>query len=324
MALNRRTLLSATALGVLAVPNIRPAGAQTWPTRPIEFVVGFAAGGGNDVIARSLAPIMEKHIGNNARIGVVNRPGSSGEIGFTSIATARPDGYTMGMVSPAFMTIPHERRARFNFDSFDFIGNVVTEWVGVFVAPNSPFQTIQDLVDFAKANPRRINTGTPGLGTAQHRAILAMSRAAGIEVTVVPFAGAAPARTAVMGGHIDVAVMGNSDGANFVREGQLRTLGIMAPSRREELPEAPTMREQGIDVTASIDRGLATPAGVPDAIMERLSDALLASLRDPDFLARAREQALPLNPMPRAEFRAHLAQQNEEIGNLWRTNPWRQ
>jgi len=324
MPINRRLMLSASALGVLAAPGIRPAGAQTWPSRPIELVVGFAAGGGNDVIARTLAPFLEKYIGDNARVGVVNRPGSSGEIGFTTIANARPDGHTIGMISPAFMTIPVERRARFNFESFDFIGNVVTEWVSIFVAPNSPLQTLKDLVDFAKANPRRLNAGMPGLGTAQHRAILGFSRAAGIELTVVPFAGAAPARTALMGGHIEVAVMGNSDGATFVQEGQLRILGIMAPSRRQELPDAPTMREQGIEMVASIDRGLAAPAGTPPAIMDRLSDALLQSLRDPDFLVRAREQALPLNPMPRAEFRTHLAAQNEEIATLWRTNPWRQ
>ncbi len=324
MALNRRTLLSATALGVLAAPMIRPASAQSWPSRPIELVVGFAAGGANDVIARTLAPFMEKHIGDNARIGVVNRPGSSGEIGFTTIATARPDGYTIGMISPAFMTIPIERRARFSFDSFDFIGNVVTDWPSLFVAPNSRFQTMQDFVDFAKANPRRINVGMPGLGTAQHRAILALSRAAEIEVTPVPFAGAAPARTAVMGGHIDAIVIGNGDGVTFVREGQLRILGIMSAERVEDLPDAPTMREQGFDVVSTIDRGLAAPAGTPDAIMDRLSEALVRSLRDPDFVARAREQALVLNPMPRQEFRAHLARQHEEIAALWRSNPWRQ
>jgi len=324
MSIHRRGVLSAAALGLVAAPAIRPARAQSWPSRPIEFVVGFPAGGGNDVIARTLAPFMERHLGENVRIGVVNRPGAAGEIGFTAIATARPDGYTIGMISPAFLTIPLERRARFNFDSFSFIGNVVTEWVGVFVEPNSRFQNIRELVDFARANPRRINVGVPGLGTSQHRAILALGRAAGIELTVVPFAGAAPARTAVMGRHIDVAAIGNSDGVNFVREGQLRTLGVMAPSRRDDLPDAPTMREQGIDVSASIVRGLAAPAGVPDAIMQRLSNALIAALRDPEFLVRAREQALSLDPMPSAEFRAHLLKEQQEVAELWRTNPWRQ
>jgi len=324
MTVSRRVMLSATALGVLAVPATRPARAQSWPARPIELVVGFPAGGGNDIIARTLAPFMERHIGNNARIGVVNRPGAAGEIGFTAIATARPDGYTIGMVSPALLTIPLERQARLNFDSFDFIGNVVTDWMCIFVAPGSPLRTLRDFVDFAKANPRRINIGHSGTGTVPHLATLTFARAAGIELTVVPFAGAAPNRTALMGGHIQASILGIGEGAPFVREGQLRILGSMAASRWEDLPDAPTMREQGIDMVAGNDRGLIAPVGVPAAIMERLSDALARSLRDPDFLARAREQALVLNPMPRDEFRAHLVRRNEEIVTLWRTNPWRQ
>jgi len=325
MTVSRRTMLSAAALGVLAVPAIRPARAQSWPARPIEMVVGWAAGGGTDILARTLAPFMEKYIGGNARIGVVNRPGAGGEIGFTAVATARPDGYTIGTVNaPAFMTIPLERQARFTFDSFDFIGNVVTDWLSIFVAPNSPFRTIQDLVAFARANPRRLNVGMQGLGTGTHLAILAFSRVAGIELTVVPFPGAAPNRAALMGGHIQASILGIGEGAPFVREGQLRILGSMAASRWEDLPDAPTMREQGIDMVAGNDRGLIAPVGVPAAIMERLSDALARSLRDPDFLARAREQALVLNPMPRDEFRAHLVRRNEEIVALWRTNPWRQ
>ena len=324
MSIDRRSLLSASVLGVLAPALIRPAGAQSWPARPIEMVVGFAAGGGNDILARTLAPFMEKHLGDSARIGVVNRPGAGGEIGFTTIATARPDGYTIGVISaPSFLTIPHERQARFTFESFDFVGNVVTDWMSIFVAPNSPFQTIQDLVDFGRANPRRINIGVGSPGGIGHLAKLAFARAAGIEMTMVPFPGAGPNRTALMGGHIQASILSAGDGALFVREGQLRVLGVMAPNRVAELPEGPTMREQGINMIASIDRGLAAPAGTSAAIMERLSDALVRSLADPDFLAQARERALPLNPMPRAEFRAHLAAQAEEIATLWRTSPWR-
>lgn len=323
MPINRRTMISATALAVLAAPSIRLASAQSWPSRPIELVVGFGPGGGTDILARTIAPFMEKHLGNNARIGVVNRPGSSGEIGFTSVATARPDGYTLALYSPAALTIPYERRARFNFESFDYIGNVVSDPSAIFVAPNSPFQTINDLVEFAKANPRRINIGSAGIGSANHLATLIFSRAAGIEMTMVPFPGTGPNRTALMGGHINASTFGIGDGATFVREGQLRILGSMASSRWDLLPDAPTMREQGIDVVAGSDRGLAAPAGTPAEIMDRLSDALSQAVRDPDFLARAREQALFLNPMPRAEYRAHLAARNEEIGELWRTNPWR-
>jgi len=324
MTVSRRTMLSAAALGVLAVPAIRPARAQSWPTRPLEWIVPFGPGGA-DVLARTLAPFLERHIGNNARIGVVNRTGAGGEIGFTAIATARPDGYTIGNLhSPAFLTIQHERQARFNFDSFTYLGNVETETASIFVAPNSPFRTIRDFVDFAKANPRRITIGLPGLGTAMHLATLAFSRAAGIELTSVPFAGGGLARSAVMGGHINAATFGTGDGVAFVREGQIRILGSMSSTRSELLPDTPTMREQGIDVVAGTDRGLAAPAGLPPAVRERLSDALASAMRDPVFVAAARERGMALNHMPGEAFRAHLAAQAEEIATLWRTNPWRQ
>lgn len=324
MTTNRRAILSATALGVLAAPMIRPARAQSWPSRPIEWIVPFGPGGA-DVLARTLAPFMERHIGNNARIGVVNRTGAGGEIGFTAIATARPDGYTFGNLhSPAFLTIQHERRARFNFDSFTFIGNVETETASIFVAANSQFRTLRDLVDFARANPRRVTVGLPGLGTAMHLAALAFSRTAGIELTIVPFAGGGLARSAVMGGHIMAATFGTGDGAAFVREGQIRILGSMSSTRSEALPDAPTMREQGFDVVAGTDRGLAAPAGLPPAISQRLSEALANAMRDPEFLALARERGMALNFMSSEEFRTHLTAQAEEIANLWRTNPWRQ
>ncbi len=324
MPVKRRFILSASALGVLATPGIRPASAQAWPSRPIEWIVPFGPGGA-DVLARTLAPFMERHIGNNARIGVVNRTGAGGEIGFTAIATARPDGYTFGNLhAPAFLTVQHERQARFTFDSFSYIGNVETETASIFVAPNSPHGTIQDLVAFARANPRRLTIGLPGLGTAMHLATLAFARAAGIEVTLVPFAGGGLARAAVMGGHINAATFGTGDGVSFVRDGQIRILGSMSTTRSQALPDAPTMREQGIDVIAGTDRGLAAPAGLPPAVMERLTEALANAMRDPEFLAAARERGMALNYMPSAEFRAHLATQAEEIANLWRTNPWRQ
>ena len=325
MPVKRRVVLSATALGMLAAPGIRPGSAQSWPSRPIELIAPFGAGGGVDILARTLAPFLERHIGNNARIGVVNRAGAGGEVGFTTVATARPDGHTLGIVgAPAFLTIPHERQTRFNFDSFDFVGNVETDWMSIYVASNSPFQTIQDFVDFAKANPRRITVGLSGMGTATHIATLLFVRAAGIEVTMVPFPGSAQSRAAMMGGHVNANTFGVGDGAQLVRDGEIRILGTMGIGRSDALPEAPTMREQGIDVVAGTDRGLAAPAGTPPEIMERLSGALARTVADPEFLAQARMRGILLNHMPRDEVRAYLATKNEEIANLWRTNPWRQ
>lgn len=320
MRIDRRTLLSATAMGTLATPAI----AQGWPSRPIELLIGFAAGGGTDILARTLAPFMEKHLGGGARIGVVNRPGPGGEIGFTQLAQARPDGYTIGMLNaPAFITIPHERRTRYTFESFEFIANLVSDPASINVHPDSEFQTIHDLVAWAKANPGRITIGMQGTGSAMHLATLAFMKHVGITATLVPFPGTAPNRTALMGRHIVASTFGIGEGAPFVKEGLIRNLGVMAATRWEELPEAKTMREQGLNVIAGSDRGLGAPAGTPPEIIERLSAAVSATVADPEFLQKAREQLLFLAPMPRDEYRAHLSALSEQIAQQWREDPWR-
>lgn len=325
MRLHRRSLLSATAMGVLATPAIVPsARAQAWPSRPIELLIGFAAGGGTDILARTLAPFMEKHLGGGARIGVVNRPGPGGEIGFTQLAQARPDGHTIGMLNaPAFITIPHERRTRYTFESFEFVANLVSDPASINVHPSSEFQTIDQLVAWAKANPGRMTIGMQGTGSAMHLATLAFMRKVDMRATLVPFPGTAPNRTALLGRHIMASTFGIGEAAPFVKEGQIRNLGFMAANRWDELPDAKTMREQGIDVVAGSDRGLAVPAGTPAEIIERLSNAVTASLADPEFQVKAREQLLFLAPMPREEYRTYLAGLNEEIGRLWREDPWR-
>jgi tripartite-type tricarboxylate transporter receptor subunit TctC len=325
LRLDRRTLLSATAMGVLATPAIAPGAlAQGWPSRPIELLIGFAAGGGTDILARTLAPFMEKHLGGGVRIGILNRPGPGGEIGFTQLAQARPDGYTLGMLNaPAFITIPHERRTRYTFESFEFIANLVSDPASINVHPDSPFQTIHDLVNHAKENPGRITIGMQGTGSAMHLATLAFMKRAGIRATLVPFPGTAPNRTALLGRHIMASTFGIGEAAPFVKEGQIRNLGFMAASRWEELPDAKTMREQGLDVIAGSDRGLGAPAGTPTEIIERLSAAVTASLADPEFRVKAREQLLFLAPMPREEYRAYLTQLNTEIAQQWREDPWR-
>lgn len=325
--LDRRTLLSATTLGLSATAMgtlSAPALAQAWPARPIELLLGFAAGGGTDILARTLAPFLEKHIGGGARVGVVNRPGPGGEIGFTQLARARPDGHTIGMLNaPAFITIPHERRTRYTFESFEFITNLVSDPASINVHPASEFQTIHDLVTWAKANPGRMTIGMQGTGSAMHLATLAFMKKVGIRATLVPFPGTAPNRTALLGRHIMASTFGIGEAAPFVKEAQVRNLGFMAAGRWEELPDAKTMREQGIDLISGSDRGLAAPAGTPIEIIERLSAAVTASLADPEFRVKAREQLLFLAPMPRAEYRTHLARLNEEIAQLWRDDPWR-
>lgn len=309
-------------VGLLAAAGVAQA---EWPKdREITMIVGYSAGGGTDVLARTLAPFIEKHLEGDASIVVVNRPGPGGEYGFTELANATPDGYTIGFLNaPGYITLPYERQTRYDFDSFIPVANIVTDPATLSVPPKSEFQNLDELVEFAKANPGAATIGTQGVGSAMHISLEQFLDKAGIEVTMVPFPGGAANRTAVMGGHITGGMTGAGEAAVAATDGNVRALGVMSRERSEFLPDTPTFAEQGYEVYSGSDRGLGAPAGTPQEIVDKLSEAVRKAVEDPEFREKAKEQFLPLNYMNSAEYRAHLSELNEEIANLWKTKPWK-
>lgn len=320
--LRRRTLLlAAPALTGLAAPAL--AQAPAWPDRPISMLVAYPAGGGTDVAARVLAKVMERILG--ASIVVVNRPGAGGEIGFTELARARPDGTTIGFINtPTIMTIPIERPgARFRLDDFATIANVVDDPSAVWVRPASPFKNVAELVAEAKKRPGTVSYGTSGVGSDDHLAILALERATGTKFLHIPFAGGAPVRTAAVSGQIDLAVVNIGEGVSDGRQGLLRALGVMGPQRWEGAPDVPTFREQGFDIIESSMRGLAAPAAVPRPILDRLAEVTRQAMQDPEFLDSATKLLLPLRYLDPDAYRAELRRMDEGFKALWARHPWR-
>jgi tripartite-type tricarboxylate transporter receptor subunit TctC len=319
--LHRRSLLlAAPALGAL------PAAAKAqgaWPDRTINMIVAYPAGGGTDVAARLLARVMERILGT--AIVVVNRAGASGGIGFTELARAKPDGYTIGFINtPTIMTIPIERRdARFTLEDFAPIANVVDDPSAVWVRPGSPLKTVSDMVEEAKKRPGTVSYGTSGVGSDDHLAMLALERLTGTKFLHVPFAGGAPVRTATVSGQIDLAVVNIGEGISDGRQGLLRPLGVMGPQRWEGAPEVPTFREQGFDVIESSMRGLAAPAAVPRPILTRLAEITGQAMRDPEFTEGATKLLLPLRYLDPDAYRAELVRMNEGFKALWAQHPWK-
>jgi tripartite-type tricarboxylate transporter receptor subunit TctC len=173
MTLRRRALL---ATPLLAPALARAQGGGWRPERQITMIVAFAAGGGTDVAGRTIARFMERDLGQP--VVVLNRPGAGGEIGFSELARARPDGYTIGFINtPNVVTIPIERRARFGLDDFSLIANIVDDPGGIWVMPDSPWRSLSDLLETARARPDTIGYGTTGIGSDDHLAILALQRA---------------------------------------------------------------------------------------------------------------------------------------------------
>jgi tripartite-type tricarboxylate transporter receptor subunit TctC len=323
MLRRRSLLLAAPALLApgLAVP---PARAQAaWPERPISMIVAFPAGGGTDVAARLLAKVMERILG--ASIVVVNRPGAAGEIGFTELARARPDGHIIGFINtPTIQTIPIERpNARFRLDDFAPIANIVDDPGCIWVRPASPYRGVADLVTAAKARPGTISYGTSGIGSDDHLAMLALERLTGAKFLHIPFAGGAPVRMGAVSGQIDLGVANVGEGVADARQGLLRALGVMAPTRWEGAPDIPTFREQGFDLVDGSMRGLAAPAGVPRPILDRLAAVAQQTLRDPEFVAGAQQLLLPLRYLGPDDYMAELKRMDAGFKALWAQHPWR-
>ncbi len=306
------------------LPLASPALAQWQPDRSITMIVAFAAGGGTDAAARTIARFMERDLGQP--IVVLNRPGAGGEIGFSELARARPDGLTIGFINtPHIVTLPIERAAaRFRLEDFSLIANIVDDPGGLWVRADSDIHTMADLLAAARARPESIGYGTTGVGSDDHLAVLALERASGARLLHIPFAGSAQVKQNLISRAIPLGSMNMAEGVSDMRQGVLRPLAQMGANRWEAAPDVPTLRELGFDVVEGSMRGMAAPAGLPAPVLARLSLALRRTVEDPAFQEAARQQALPLRFLEPAAYLAELQALRTGYQALWSAHPWRE
>ncbi|MBY5905452.1 tripartite tricarboxylate transporter substrate binding protein [Rhizobium leguminosarum] len=307
----RNTALATTLLFGAGVAH------ADWPTdRPIEFIVAFAPGGGTDVMNRTLAPFVEKELG--AKITILNRPGASGEIAYTAMTQARPDGYTVSSLNtPGYLTMQMDRKVRFDPKKLCVVARIVEDPGSFIVQADSKFNTLKDLVAFAKENPGAVTVGTTGLGTDEHLAMLQLEKSAGIDLTAVTFNGANEARTALLGGHVDtiginVGEFVGSDHSAF------KNLGQFAEERASIAPDLPTAKEQGFEVLMSSERGIAMGCDVPEEIRTKFSAAVKKALDNPEFQAKAKQMSLALSYRSSEEWNKELPVRAERLGAIWK------
>ncbi|MCZ4258630.1 tripartite tricarboxylate transporter substrate binding protein [Sulfitobacter sp. G21635-S1] len=293
-----------------------------YPEKPIEVIVGYSAGGGTDVMARTVAQFLEQELGDGASVVVKNMPGAGGQIGFTEVARAAPDGYTLGTFNlPAALALTKDRTADYDADSFTYLANFVEDPNTITVAASSPFQTLGELLDAAKADPGAITLGLSSLGGNDHFGANMMAAASGAEFTLVPFKGASNARTAIMGGHVAAGTMALGQTSNFPDE--LRVLAVLANERSPFRPDVPTAKELGFDVQMSSLRGIVAPAGMDDATTKQLRDALTAVNANPAFQAMMAEQGNPIAFMVGDDFAETAAKQDGVAAQIWAETPWK-
>ncbi|WP_435166759.1 tripartite tricarboxylate transporter substrate binding protein [Falsirhodobacter sp. 1013] len=299
------TYLKSLPLAAAVLASATGAAHADWPAdRPVEMIVAYAPGGGTDIMLRTLAPYLESEL--DAQFPVLNRPGAAGEITYTALSQARPDGYTVSSLNtPGFLTMQIDRKLRFDPAEICPIARIVED-PGTFIVPaSSDFQTLEDLVAFAKENPGAVSIGTTGVGTDEHMAMLQLERSADIDLTAIPFGGANEAKTALLGGHITAIGLNVGEYATADKNA-MRALGQFAEERSVLAADLPTAKEQGYDVIMSSERGLATRCEVPEEIRARLAEAVNAALANPEFQAQAQQQSLPLSFQSGSDWQAAM------------------
>src|SRR6185312_84132 len=239
-----------------------------WPDdKPIDVVIGFAPGGGTDVMARKLLPFVEQRLGGKVKFVVLNKPGAGGEIAFTSIARAAPDAYSMGVVNvPGYNFLPMTRKTQYSLDEIRLVARVVEDPGVIVVAADSRFANLADVLAALRAKPGSVTFGHNGAGTNGHLAIRLFAAAAKVQPNEISYRGTAAQRTDLLGGHLEVGMVSLSEIPELhgTSKGPLRAIAMMSKQRSPQLPGVPTAEETGIPVTMTAERGFAAPKAVSD------------------------------------------------------------
>ncbi len=285
---NRRLALASQALAAIAlVAASLPAQAQNWPDRPIKLVVPYPAGGNADNTARLLATQLSARLGQ--QVVVDNRPGGGGTIGAAAVAKAAPDGYTLLLDATAF-TVNPSLFARLPFDAakdFAPISLVMQAPLLLVVPAASPFKTVADVVQAAKARPGHLTYASAGNGGAQHLAGELFKQGAKMSMTHIPYRGGAPALTDLIGGQVDLMFSATTASGPFVKSGKLRALAISSAQRTPGWEQVPTVAESGLKgFQVNEWNGLFAPAGTPQAIVQRLESDTRAIVASPEMRQR--------------------------------------
>lgn len=262
--------------------------------QPLRIVVPFAAGGGTDQYARLLAAELSKH---GTQTIVENKPGASGIVAADTVARAKPDGGTVLMSSLSILAsnaVMYEKLPYDPVKSFVPVTQIAYQPTIVVGRTDLPYKNIQEMVAYAKANPGKINRGSPGASILTNLAPMAFESLAGIRTTHIPFNGDSPGLQALLGNQIDIQGTSITGPLQHVKAGKMRVLGVMDAKRLPQVPDAPTFKEQGYDIEALLWYALSAPAATPKAEIDRLNQAVNKVLADPDFIARA--QAIGMEP----------------------------
>jgi tripartite-type tricarboxylate transporter receptor subunit TctC len=305
-------LILAIGLGVAGVGTANLSWAQTYPSKPLRFIVPFPAGGSTDAVARAMQPALEKLLGQP--VVVENRAGAGGTLGVDAIAKAAPDGYTIGIAGAGALGVNIGERMKRPYDP-------AKDLAPISGAAGSPFilvapatldaNSLGDVIKLAKAEPGRLSIGHGGNGTAMQLTAMTFVTMADVKINLVPYRGTAPAVADTIAGHVQLGIADPPPSMGAIAEGKLKAIAVSSKSRFSMFPDVPTFDEQGLkgfDVTGWF--GIAAPGATPRAIVMKLNAAIVAALSDPEVVRRIRTVGMEPAPMSPEKFSAYI---NSEI-----------
>ena len=316
MKLNRRQFLHLAA-GAAALPAVtRIAGAQTYPTRPVHIIVGYAPGGATDIMARLVGQWLSERLGQ--QFVIENRPGAGSNIAAEAVVRAPADGYTLLLVgvSNAINATLYDR-LNFNFiRDIAPVAGIIRDTYVMVVNPSFPAKTVPEFVTYAKADPGRINFGSAGIGSPNHVTGELFKIMTGVNLLHVPYRGIALALSDLLGGQVQVAFASMPSSIEFVRAGRLRALAVTTATRSEVLPDVPTVGEFVPGYEASGWYGIGAPKGTPVEIIDMLNKEISAALADPKMKARLADLGFAPLVLSHADFGRLIADDTEKWGKV--------
>ncbi|QEN06742.1 tripartite tricarboxylate transporter substrate binding protein [Oceanispirochaeta crateris] len=306
------------SMSVLPVYANGSAESDVYPSREIELMVPWGVGGATDIAFRTFMSVLPKYLGTS--VVVVNIPGGGAVPGYAEALGYDNDGYSMVAWATPSITKTHMTKTPYDYKSFEPVINLVSAPCWILVPSNSPYMTLNDLIDAAKAAPGQITLGNAGAGGGTHMIGLAFQQEAGVEFNHIPHSGGGPAVIAGVGGHVDAIIVGPPEGVPQIAGGQLRALAVTHPKRLDAFPDVPTALEQGIDFTLGQWRGVAVPVGTDPDIKKHIHDAFKATMEDPDFLVLAGKAGLLLDYIGLDDFDKWVESQNALYEKIVKTN----
>lgn len=284
---------------------------KSYPSKNINMVVPFSAGGGTDAVARKLGSLMEKELGTS--VVIVNKTGGAGAVGMTYGATQKKDGYTITMITREIVSLPLMKLSPINYQNFELVSLVNVDPTVVVVEKDSKYKTVDDIIAEAKANPEKVkfaSTAKPNFYA------LAIENEAGVKFNHIPYNGAGEVIPALLGKHADFSLMGPGEVIGQLKAGQLKALGIMADNRIETLPDVPTLKELGHNVVSGTWRGIAVPKGTPKEIVDTLDAAIKKVTESEDFKEFMNNSTFGVQYLSQEDFKEFIEKDTETIDKI--------